>query len=359
MTRLLMTADAVGGVWTYVLDLARALRPLGVEVTLALLGPAADAARHDAAIAANVRVIETGLPLDWLAPDEAAVRDAGLQLAALVQREGVDLVQINQPALAAEPMPVPAIVAVHSCVATWWAAVEGTALPADFRWQTALVRAGLARAAAVVCPSAAFAKAVQRSYALPLAPNVVHNGRTPLVAEPQPPQDVAFTAGRLWDRGKNLATLDRAAALLTVPLDAAGPLAGPHGERIHLAHARALGPLDEAALAERLTHQPVFVSAAKYEPFGLAVLEAAQAGCPLVLSDIPTFRELWDGAATFVQPDDAAGFAEAITALVADPVRRADLSAAVRQRAAPYTVDAMASGMAALYRDTLAQRAAA
>jgi hypothetical protein len=38
------------------------------------------------------------------------------------------------------------------------------------------------------------------------------------------------------------------------------------------------------------------------EPFGLAVLEAAQAGCPLVLSDLPGFRELWDGAALFRRP---------------------------------------------------------
>ncbi len=44
----------------------------------------------------------------------------------------------------------------------------------------------------------------------------------------------------------------------------------------------------------------VFASMARYEPFGLAVLEAAQAGMRLVLSDIPTFRELWDGAAIFV-----------------------------------------------------------
>ena len=35
------------------------------------------------------------------------------------------------------------------------------------------------------------------------------------------------------------------------------------------------------------------------------MLEAASAGCPLILGDIPTFRELWDGAAVFVAPDDA------------------------------------------------------
>ena len=35
-----MTADAVGGVWTYALDLAAALRDRDVEVTLAVMGPA-------------------------------------------------------------------------------------------------------------------------------------------------------------------------------------------------------------------------------------------------------------------------------------------------------------------------------
>ncbi len=357
--RLLMTADAVGGVWTYALDLARALHGAEVETVLAVLGPAPAAYQRDAADAAGVRVIETGLPLDWLAPDEASVRQAARTLAALVPAEGVDLVQINQPALAAERMPVPAVVAVHSCVATWWSAVEHGPLPAEFRWQTALVRSGLARAAAVVCPSAAFADAVQRTYALPLAPRVVHNGRTPLVSHAQPPQDFAFTAGRLWDRGKNVATLDRAAALMPVPLEAAGPLVAPHGERIALGNARAHGPLGEAALAERLSHQPVFVSAARYEPFGLAVLEAAQAGCALVLADNPTFRELWSDAAVFIAPDDAAGFAKAVSALISSPAARGDLGVAAWRRAARYTVAAMGEGMAALYRDVLAQRAAA
>lgn len=355
--RVLLTADAVGGVWTYALDLARALRPLGVEAVLAVLGPAPGAMQREAAEAGGVRVIETGLPLDWLAPDEAAVRRAGQAIAALALAEGVDLVQINQPALAAEPMPVPVVVAMHSCVATWWAAMETGPLPADFRWQTALVRAGLARATTVVAPSAAFAGAVQGAYALQRAPRVVHNGRSPLVRHVREPLNFAFTAGRLWDRGKNIVTLDAAAAMLPVPLHAAGPLAAPYGERVALAHAIALGALDEAGLEARLAHQPVFASAARYEPFGLAVLEAAQAGCALVLSDIPTFRELWEGVATFVQPDDAKGFANAITTLIRDPAQRGDNGAAAWRRASRYTVQAMAGGMAALYAETLATAA--
>ncbi|WP_256926732.1 glycosyltransferase family 4 protein [Sphingomonas sp. TZW2008] len=346
--RLLMTADALGGVWTYAVDLARALRGLDIETVIAVLGSAPDAAQRRAA--GDLRIVDTGLPLDWLAADAAAVRAAARSLAVLVTAEDVDLVQINQPALAAEPMPVPVVVAVHSCVATWWAAAGEGAPPADFAWQTALVAEGLARAAAVVCPSAAFAADVARVYDLPQEPRIVHNGRSPLMRAPQPVADVAFTAGRLWDRGKNVAVLDRAAALLPVSLRAAGPLVAPHGERVTLAHAEALGSLEEAALAGELARRPVFASAARYEPFGLAVLEAAQAECALVLADIPTFRELWDGAATFVPCDDAAGFADAIKALLEDPVRRAGAGDAAAQRAARYSVATMAQGMAAIYR---------
>ena len=349
--RLLMTVDAVGGVWTYALDLAHGLRPLGIESVLAVLGPAPDAAQREDA--RDLRIIDTGLPLDWLAPDEAAVRAAARSLAAIARAESADLIQINQPALGAEPMPVPVIAAMHSCVATWWAAVEQGTLPDDFRWQTALIRDGLANAEAVVCPSAAFADAVQATYALPFAPQVVHNGRTPLVRQSQPPREFVFTAGRLWDRGKNVAVLDQAAALLAVPLLAAGPLEAPHGEQVTLAHAKALGSLNNEEIAARLARRPIFTSAARYEPFGLAVLEAAQAGCALVLSDIPTFRELWQGAATFVQPDDAKGFANAIGALIADPAQRAADGAAAGRRASRYTVAAMAQGMAAIYRAVL------
>ena len=355
--RVLITADAVGGVWTYALDLARALRPLGVEPVLAVLGPSPSEAQVRAA--EGVALIDTGLPLDWLAPDEASVRAATRALVEVARAEGADLIQINQPALAAEPMPAPVIAVVHSCVATWWAAVEQGPLPRDFAWQTALVRAGLARASATVCPSAAFAQAVRVAYALPVAPRVVHNGRRAAGVAGETLADHVFTAGRLWDRGKDVATLDRAAARLNVPVLAAGPLTGPNGEGVALADARALGSLSAEEIAERLAERPVFVSAARYEPFGLAVLEAAQAGCALVLSDIPTFRELWDGAVTFVAPGDDAGFAEAITAVLGDEDERLAAGERARQRAARFTPEAMAAGMAAIYGDALGGRAAA
>jgi len=340
-----MTADAVGGVWQYATDLAAALLPLGIETTLALIGPAP----AGLAPPAGVQLVATGLPLDWLADGPEAVRDAGHAVAAMAR--GFDLVQLNTPTLGLAAYPVPVLAVAHGCLGTWWEAVEGTPVPAAMAWQVALARDGFHTADLVVAPTAAFAAEVQRRYALPALPVAVHNGRTPLVTgAPAAAHDVAFTAGRLWDRAKNVGVLDAAAARLSIPFVAAGPLAGPQGEAAAPRHLHTLGRIDEAKLAEQLRARPVFATSALFEPFGLAVLEAAQTGCPLVLSDIATFRELWDGAALFVPADDAAGFAAAIGQVIGDAGLRDRLGAAAAERAARYTPAACAAAMAAFYR---------
>jgi glycosyltransferase involved in cell wall biosynthesis len=350
--KILMTADAVGGVWQYSLDLAKGLSGKGVETVLAVMGPSPAPAQLEAAAAIEgLRLLDTGLPLDWLASDKTSIRSAGEAVARLAERYEADIVQLNAPALAAETrFPAPVVAVAHSCVATWWSAVKGTPIEADFRWRADLHGEGLRNADCAVAPSAAFAEATRAAYDLPAPPVTVHNGRAPLPLPDVAPHDFAFTAGRLWDSGKNLATLDHAAAGIPIPLYAAGPERGPNGDAIVLQHARALGTVSEEELARRLAARPIFVSAAYYEPFGLAVLEAAAAGCPLVLSDIPTFRELWGDAARFVPARDQRGFAEAVSEIAGDALLRARMGEAAKARAARYTVDAMASKMLQIYR---------
>ncbi|WP_375464094.1 glycosyltransferase family 4 protein [uncultured Methylobacterium sp.] len=342
-----MTTDAVGGVWSYAVDLAEGLSREGVAVTLALLGPPASEAQGARAAAAGCRLLATGLPLDWLAETPGAVLAAGAALSGIARAVGADLVHIHSPAFAAAGgFTVPVVAVCHSCVATWWAALESGPLPADLAWRRDLAARGCARADALLSPSAAHAAATADAYGLFRPPTVVHNGRRPAqLPAAAGAAPFAFTAGRLWDRAKNLAALDAAAALATVPVRAAGGVEGPNGERIAAPHLALLGRLDEAGIAAQLNERPVFVSLARYEPFGLAVLEAAQAGCALVLSDLPTFRELWQGAAVFVDPADAAAVARDLDALAADAGRRAILGEAARTRAARYGADAMVAGI--------------
>jgi glycosyltransferase involved in cell wall biosynthesis len=358
--RILITTDAVGGVWQYSLDLARALGERGTETVLAVLGPspAADQ-RAEAEGIAGTTLVDTGLTLDWLADGPAPVLAAGAAIAALARETGVDLIQLNNPALgAAAPPVVPVVAVTHGCVATWWqSAKPGEPLDSGFQWHRALMGEGLRAADAVVAPTASYARTVARLYGLRQTPAVVHNGRTPLVSAPSAlVVDRALTVGRLWDKVKRTDLLDRAAARLSVPFDAAGAVEGPHGERVEITKLNLLGRIGADVLAERLAGRPVFVSAASFEPFGLAVLEAASAGCALVLSDIPTFRELWDGVALFVAGDDEAAYAEAVEALISDPARRAALGVAAQARAARYTTTAMAEGMTAIYAKALGAR---
>ncbi|WP_152613376.1 glycosyltransferase family 4 protein, partial [Inquilinus limosus] len=129
------------------------------------------------------------------------------------------------------------------------------------------------------------------------------------------------------------------------------PLTGPNGARAAPGHALCLGTLGGEAMRDCLARRPVFASTALFEPFGLAVLEAAQAGCALVLSDIPTFRELWADAAVFVPPRDEAAIAATIGGVLRDHELRERLGNAARRRAARFTIAAMADRMAGLYRD--------
>jgi glycosyltransferase involved in cell wall biosynthesis len=351
--RLLMSVDAVGGVWNYAVDLAAGLAARGVSTVLAVLGPAPDAAqREEAEGIPGLRLVLLDQPLEWLADGAAEVEASGTALARLAREVGADIVHLNAPApAAAVRFPAPVVIACHSCLATWWATMRGGPLPADFAWRAELVARAYRAADLLVAPSASFAAATAASYGLSAPPMVVHNGRRPAAVEAAvavPP--VAFTAGRLWDEGKDARTLDSAAALLPFPLVAAGPVAGPNGAALELRHLSLAGRLSAADIARLLAAQPIFVSAARYEPFGLAVLEAAQAGCALVLADTAGFRELWDGAAVFVPPGDAAGFAAAIDHLAGDRERRSALGVAARERAGRYGLDRQADAMLAAYR---------
>ena len=134
----------------------------------------------------------------------------------------------------------------------------------------------------------------------------------------------------------------------------AGSTDHPQGGRAAaLANVQATGALTAGDLAGLYARAPIFALPARYEPFGLAVLEAAAAGCALVLGDIPSLRENWSGAAIFVDAKDPAALRATINALIANPQERTRLAATARDRAHHFTLDRMALAYAALYRDMM------
>lgn len=355
--RLLLSTDAVGGVWPYSLELARLLAAEHFEVVLAVLGPAPSPAQRREAARPGISLVETGLPLDWMAPYQDALHETASALVGLAREIRADLVQLHTPALLGRcHWPAPVLAVAHSCTGTWWRAVRADAPPPDdFAWRMAAVREGLSRADVVVAPSAAFARLLGEVYGTRRPIAIVHNTRVWQPAQ-APARCGILAAGRLWDEGKNMATLDAAAALLEVPVAAAGALTGPNGAHISLRAIQHLGSLDAGEMVKALTRHRVFAAPALYEPFGLAVLEAAQAGLALVLADIPTFRELWGGAALFVPPRDVQGWASTLQKLHADAACCREWGARAQRHATRYDAVKFIQAMRAQYRMALASR---
>jgi glycosyltransferase involved in cell wall biosynthesis len=120
-------------------------------------------------------------------------------------------------------------------------------------------------------------------------------------------------------------------------------------------NAQALGELPHWQVRQLMAQAGIVVSPSLYEPFGLAALEAAAAAAALVLADIPTYREIWDGAALFAAPDDPAAFADAANRLIHDASLRAEMAQRARIRAEQFSPSAQADAMLGIYRSVLAQ----
>jgi glycogen synthase len=343
MPRILMTTDAVGGVWTYALELARALAPHDLAVTLATMGPPPSADQVDAARAIpELRLETSAFRLEWMSDAWADVDAAGEWLLDLEADTRPVAVHLNGYAHGALPWRSPRIIVGHSCVLSWRDAVGGTFTASWLDEYRARVGRGLGSADWVVAPTAAMLSALRRHYGSLPQTSVIANARRGGLFRAGAKEPFVFAAGRLWDRAKNIGALAKAARELSWEV----MLAGASDRDYTQPNVTQLGRLTEPQMADWLRRASIVALPARYEPFGLVALEAALSGCALVLGDIPSFREVWGDAASYVDPDDERVLHDAIEALIADPAALRASANRARQRASTYS----ARRMARLYR---------
>ena len=358
-----MTADAVTGVWQYALELARALRPHEARITLAVMGPPPTPPQLvEASAVTNLEIVEAPWPLEWMPGACSVLEEAGHWLLGLEQQVAPDLVHLNHYTFAALPWSLPVLVTAHSDLLGQWAARNPCSskappsLPPELAHYPAAVSEGLRRADLVVTPTHALADSLCNHYGpLPHPPRVIPHARTPrppLAAEAKR-HFILAAANRCWLPEKNYETLDIAAARLPWPVFLAGPTESDEGEGIALDHIDCLGPLGSVALANWMGLASIFVHPCTYEPFGLPVLEAAQAGCALVLADLPSLREVWRDAAIYVPPHDPRAFASALRRLIDDLPLRSKLGERARRHSMNFSPDVMAESYLEVYTHLL------
>lgn len=347
--RILMTTDTVGGVWTYSCALASSLAAAGADVTLVTMGPRPRTDQTEMLLGSPVRLIETDLALEWQDPEGQDLSRARRVLVNLEARLKPEIIHLNSFREAAFAWRAPVVVVAHSCVNSWALACRDTAWLDEPKWRsyTERVAAALDRAQAWVAPSQSFHDVVMQLYQPRSQGAVIWNGITPRGARGRK-HDLIFAAGRIWDRAKNIEVLAAAASGLEWPVHVAGPADACPASVVWLGH------VPHEIMHTHLQHAAIFVSPALYEPFGLSVLEAAAAGCALVLSDIPTFRELWSGAALFVDPADSKALHRTLADLCKDDRERARLQRAAFEHSLTYSPTRTASAYLRLYEGLLA-----
>ena len=352
-----------GGVNRHALSLAGALRTVGHEARV--LGPASgpvpegcDAIGRVVPIPANGSFARIGL----LVPP-AATRD-------YLAGGGFDLVHVHEPLVpgpgrhALRYARVPVVATFHAnderelpVVRALRAAASGALSRVDF---------GIAVSRA----AKAFSRAVYRGRTA-VIPNGVDlsqftSAPAPRSAPParagadgvvaRRPLRVLFV-GRFGEARKGFRLFLDAVALLRGAgrdLDAEVVGAGPAGrfaERARRLGVRFQGRLPDPALAARYRAADVFCAPSlRGESFGMVLLEAMAAGCPVVASDLPGYAETARGAALLVAPGDAQALAVALWRAGRDQDLRALLVQRGRARAGALSWSHVADRVLDVYR---------
>jgi glycosyltransferase involved in cell wall biosynthesis len=370
---VLVTADTIGGVWIYVRELVTGLARRGVRVTLVSFGEIPTPQQME--WLEGLRGVDfhpTAFRLEWMHEAEEDIRSSSELLMSLIDEVRPDLLHLNQFCYGALPTSLPKLVVAHSDVLSWWESVNGSAPPdGDWsRWYRATVAAGLAGATAVVAPTRWMLQSVERLYGAQANRFVIYNGRNPALFNPHcAKQDVVLSVGRIWDAGKQVNLLtefkpempvcivgqqqhadERLRAREATQPDSASTDSAPVGDSDEPG-IEFRGPQSEGQLRHLYSQAGIYAATSRYEPFGLAPLEAAFSRCAVIANDIPSFRELWGHTAYYFQQNDSASLAQAIARLHGDRTLRLTYANLAYNRARQrFTADRMVDEYLGLYK---------
>jgi glycosyltransferase involved in cell wall biosynthesis len=352
-----MTSDTVGGVWRFTQELTSGLLEAGEAVALVSFGREPSAAqqteceRLQSSWGESFFYASCDTPLEWMRENDRAF-DQGAAVLARVSRDfGAELLHANQFCFGAAQLRIPTLVTAHSDVLSWARWCRGAELE-NSEWLArycSLVQRGLDAVDVVTAPTAWMIRALGEGFRLPSEQLVIPNGRAVAAQAPGERRLRAVTAGRVWDEAKDAALLGMVRSpmpLVVVGEDECdGVRAGVlEGVELH-------GTLSEQALLQLFANSAVYVCTSRYEPFGLAPLEAALCGCAIVAREIASLCEVWGNAALYFR--NAGELSAVLKRLYEDPEFLCAYQQRAAERAQMFSRERMVTGYRKMYADLL------
>ena len=328
--RIVVTADTFSAVWTYARELVSGLVTQGAQVVLVSFGDIP--LPEQSAWMQSLHGLEyhpTAFRLDWMQEGEQDFHAAQEYLCQIVHDTRPDILHLNQLSFGALPVTTPRVVTAHGDVITWWLAIHGKepARSTWLDWYRQTIIAGMQRAEAVVTASYWMSEMLRVAYGSHFAGHVISAGRNPIYFNPfVAKEELVLAIGRLWDSGKQVSLLTQHSHKLPVCIVGAdNPIPAPTlpiradvkvSTGVHEVSVK--GAQTESQLRNLYSKSTVFAATSRYDPTGLASIEAAFSRCALVVNDIPVYRELWGDAALYFERNDGESLAEVLHQLDQD-----------------------------------------
>ena len=363
---VLVTADTMSGAWTYSRELVTGLVTSGVRVTLVTFGeiPLPDQTSWMDHLH-GLEYHPTAFRLEWMDDAPHDLPESSRFLANLVREVDPDLLQLHQFCHGDLPVAVPRVIMAHGDLITWSQSVQGcTPRPTRWlQWYRDTVIRGISAADAILAPSSWMLDALRSTYTRARREAVIYPGRNPIFFNPYiGKDDSVLSIGRLIDAGKQVFLLTQHAhpfpvcivgAEQTVPVPRI-PIRADVKVATLQSTVAIRGPQTDAQLRALYSRAAVYAATPRYEPLGMAALDAAFSRCAIVANDIPSFREVWGDAALYFRTNDANSLATILRQLDSDrPLRQAYANRAFARARERFTTNRMIKQYIDLYRSLL------
>jgi glycogen(starch) synthase len=365
--------DPVGGMQSHTGQLTRALDALGVRQDVVTHRPPGAPRRQR--VGAQAVVHRVGLPVPWArqlycAPASVAAGRLAPRADLVHAHVGEDFAVLPIALGAARGAGIPLVVTVHCSLRhtlsapgarAWLLRTVGGRVEAAITGRAEMVIALTPRLAALMTGDGAAPERVR----------VIGSGVAAAAFAGAPPDPFPAAGrprivyvGRLV-RQKGVERLVEAAALMRmsnacVLIVGDGPRRGALETAIRrhglAGRVRITGFRPHREIPAILRHADVFCLPSVYEELGTALLEAMQAGVPIVASEVGGIPDAVGPAGRLVPAADPAALAAALDALVRDRAEAARLSRLARERARAWDWDSLAVQTLAVYRRALEER---
>lgn len=352
--KILMTTDTIGGVWTFTVDLIKALKPFNVKILLASLGSEPSFyQKEEVSKIPYVEYVSSCYKLEWMEDPWEDIESAKLWITALANKFNPDLIHLNSYSFNPSIFNAPSIITGHSCVSSWWQAVKLEPLPSSWDKYAKLVKNAVQSAELVTAPSQDMLKSLIKNYGPLLKTEVIYNAGNPDSFKSNDKKEkLIFLMGRIWDEAKNIKLLMKSAPSIDAKIIIAGNNTTIDQNKIPR-NVLFPGQLCREEISYWLAKSSIFVLPSLYEPFGLSALEAAYSGCALLISDIASLKEIWGDSALFLNPRNSQDLTNKLNLLLTNDSLRKQFSLKAILKSKQYHLSNMATQYFTLYNNLL------